>query len=250
MTIDGLDEQVRRPRMMIPGRAGGAVRAIGALAEVEVLVGSKKCPKRSPVVVGSMSGGFEEWTDRAAVDLKSAFSWFNRRTDGAWIGMTSRLPAARRPVGFVQSNNSAFHRAHYQSWWGSGKIWKDFYFACFYRILWELDAAFGSSDVQIQHPTVGVMQWPLSMQGILLDALNHLVETRPLRLERIHLGCPHDMTKSSIRQAAGLINAERPAERPPLLDPVAYESLDPTAVGCPGPDSLRLWRVEVRNPAR
>lgn len=232
--------------MITAASSGAELTLAGARSELQVVVGSAGCPKRAPMIVGTARGGFHYPTTQAAFDLQPLFEQINARPDGAWIGFVDRSPAAKRPVGFIQSNLSRFYTDHYLAGWaGSPKVWKDFYFAALFALVGQMDSALEPHEMLIYHPTLSTNQWSKYMQGTLLDALGHLADSHALKVKRIHLGCPHQMTPDTLRFSAAMLNREQRRERPPALRPLVVHEVAPNEAGFPDFPGLRLYRVTV-----
>ena len=214
----------------------------GSRSRVELVIGSHSMSQKAPLVIGSVPSGMDAVTAGIAADksLKPAFKWINSVDSGAWMGLVESSGKDARPTLFIQNNGSRFYRERYETWFGSEKVWLDWWFATLFVAIDLFDTTWKQEEIVIWHPVSSSNPWGSQMLGVLVEVVTQLADNRDLNVQRIGLGCPHDLTVGSIELAQHRVREAAV----PLREPV-YSEVNRSEVGCPNVDGLRLIKVEV-----
>ena len=215
----------------------------GSRSAVELVIGDGSTGNKAPLVIGSVPSGMDAVTAGVVLDdktLKPAIRWMNSVDSGAWMALAESAGRNARPTLIVQNNASRFHRERYDTWPGSDKVWRDWWFATLFCAIDQLDTTWGQDEIVVWHPVSSSNPWGSQMIGALVEVVAHLADNRDLKVQRIALGCPHGMTAGSLASTERMVRETAS----PLRDPVHLE-VAPTDVGCPAIAGLRLIKVEV-----
>ena len=189
----------------------------GRTSSVDLLLGSQQVSSSAPIVIGTAPSGMDAKTAGLCLNphLRPTIERVNRSEDGAWLGIVEPLPSTRRAIAFIQNNHSRYYRDRYETWAGSDKVWRDWWFATLFSAIDLLDQTYGSEEIVVWHPISSSNPWGEQMYGVLLEVLVHLTNHRNLAVKRLALGCPHELTYGKLAFTAAQLREEERVLREP-----------------------------------
>jgi len=221
---------------------GDRVRLEGSCSTLEVFVGTSGFAKDSPLIVGSSPSGFDGVTMGICTDpsVRPTIDWMRAVDSGAWVSFFPSCGPQSRPAVVIQNNWSEYYAARHSTWFGSDKVWRDWWFRTLFGAIELVDLAAQSDELVIWHPITSSNPWGKQMYGVLLEVLMHMTNHQELAIKRVALGCPHKLTVSVLAKTLQSLRAEGSALREPVAEQVVPEDL-----GCPSSPGLKLFKVDV-----